>query len=143
MKKILYSFSVILIMVTMSGCKTSQTAISKEAITASGWQLTNIMGKEITASDYAKGVPDATFTTENRISGNGGCNSYNGPYTLDEKGNLSFGMMISTKMFCPGNGEGEYMKTLGEVNKAKISNNKLILLNGDKELLVFMPKKGE
>lgn len=125
----------------MSSCKSTQTTISKDALTATSWQLSTIIGKSVTASDYAKGLPDATFTADNKINGNGGCNRYSGTYTLEENGKISFGPMLSTKMFCPGGGEEGFMKAMGQVNTAKIEGKNLVFSNGDNVVLVFIPNK--
>jgi len=141
MKKIISSFSFMLIMIVMSGCKSTQTNVSKGTLTATSWQLSTVMGKTVSSSDYAKGLPDATFSADDKISGNGGCNRYSGTYTLEENGKISFGPMLSTKMFCPGGGEEGFMRAMGQVNTAKIDGKNLVLSNGNNDLLVFIPGK--
>ena len=142
MKKSIIIFSIALIIVLITGCKTTQTAnITKESLAGSNWQLLSVMGKEVSSADYAKGLPDAAFGSDDRISGNGGCNRYSGSYTLEENGTITFGTMISTKMFCLGGGETEFMKTIAQVTAAKIEGGNLVLSNAGTKLLIFKPKK--
>ena len=139
MKKTILALGIMLI--TLTGCKTMKSGVSKEALTASKWELTSIKGEAPKAEDYPRGIPDAAFTADNRVAGKNGCNQFSGPFTLDDKGGLTFGNMMSTKMFCEGSGEGQFMKTLGNVTSAKITDGKLILFNGSEELMVFVAKK--
>lgn len=141
MKKSIIAFSMVLAMFT--GCKTMQSDVSKEGLTASKWELSAIMGETPKSEDYPGGIPNAAFTADNRIAGKNGCNQFSGPYTLDNNGGLTFGTMMSTKMFCEGSGEGQFMSTMGKVTSAKITDGKLVLLNGKEELMVFVPKKSE
>jgi len=142
MKKSIITFSITLLIVLTISCKTSKTAVlSQKSLSGTSWELSTLMGKEISSANYAKGIPDAVFGADGRVGGNGGCNRYSGSYSLNDDGKLAFGPMMATKMFCPGGGEEEYMKAIGQVNTAKISNGNLVLLNGTDELLVFKPKK--
>lgn len=141
MKKSIIALGIMLTMLT--GCKTMQTGVSKEALTASKWELSSINGETPKAEDYPRGIPDAAFTADNRVAGKNGCNQFSGPYTLDNKGGLTFGGLMATKMFCEGSGEGQFMKAIGQINAAKITDGKLVLLNGTEEVMVFVPKKAE
>lgn len=51
---------------------------------------------------YGEEWPHISFnTTDNRISGNVGCNSVMGNFTYNDKGQLSFQNMGTTMMMCP------------------------------------------
>lgn len=129
-------------MVLVTGCKTAPKAnASKESLTSSGWELSSIGGKSATAVDYPKGMPDAIFTSDNKISGNGGCNRYGGSYTLDAEGKLTISQLFSTKMFCQGVAENEYMKALERANRVKIEGSNLVLYYENEQVLIFVPKK--
>jgi heat shock protein HslJ len=141
MKKLMITFGTVLSAMLFFGCSSTKTGNPKKLITAISWELSSINGNEANASNYSRGLPDATFTTDDKLSGNGGCNRFSGSYTYDDKGNLTIGRLMSTKMYCAGDGEGEFMKALGAANMAKIENDKLTLLNGTQELMVFVPKK--
>jgi heat shock protein HslJ len=83
----------------------------------------------------------AKFDTDGTVSGNAGCNSYNGPYTVDG-GSITFGPLISTEMACPEAQmavETAYLAALGKATAWTIdSEGKLSLTGADAKLaLVF------
>jgi heat shock protein HslJ len=142
MKKTIITFSVVLIMVLLTGCKcASKASASKESITSTGWEVSAIEGKEILKADYPRGLPDAVFSSDNKISGSSGCNRYGGSYTLDAEGKFSTSELISTKMFCQGVKEDAYLKAVSSANRAKIEGSNLVLYNETTPVLVFVPKK--
>lgn len=142
MKRLLMGLSAAFILVLTASCgSTKSTDESVNLLTDINWQLKTIEGKDAVASNYNSGLPEATFTVDNKISGNSGCNRYSGSYNLNEEGGINMSEFISTKMFCPGNGEAEYLKALNTVNVAKVEKDKLVLYDGVKEILVFTPKK--
>ncbi len=66
------------------------------------------------------------------VSVNGGCNSYNGTYTVSGS-NLSFGPLAGTRMSCGqtlDTQEQAYLSALGETTTYVISGSQLILYNG-------------
>lgn len=140
MKKSILTFSFALIMVILTGCTTAKTTVSKETLEATAWELSSIAGKAVDASKYPNALPDATFTSDNRVSGHGGCNRYSGSYTLDAEGKFNAGQLMSTKMFCQGVAEDEYIKAFTKADAAKIEGKNLVLYHGTKASLVFVPK---
>ena len=143
MKNLLAKSALILVMAGVISCKcTKSAAQTTEVLTSTTWELAKVNGVAVQASNYGKGIPTATFTKgDNRVSGSGGCNSYNGTYTLSEDGSIKIGPVIATKMAClnGGDGESEYFRALNQVTKTKVDKDKVILLNGDKEVLEFKP----
>jgi heat shock protein HslJ len=142
MKKSIIIFSIFFILTLITSCKTTlKGAASKENLTSKRWELSMMEGKSVVAAQYPNGLPDAVFSSDNRVSGHGGCNRYGGSFTLDAEGNLKLSQMISTKMFCEGVAENEFMKALAKVNKAKVEGENLVLYHENETMLVFMPKK--
>jgi len=142
MKQLLMGFSALFLMALSTSCGSTKTNdINTDLLTATNWELSTINGKQADAANYNSGLPVANFSTDNKISGNGGCNRYSGSYNLNDEGGINISQLISTKMFCPGTGESDYLKALNTVNIATINENKLILLNDVEEVLVFVPKK--
>jgi len=77
---------------------------------------------------------------EKRFSGNGGCNSISGNYTL-EKRDLRFGEVASTKMSCPDLAfENTFLETLRDVDHYEMENDRLMLKDGRKVVLVFQAR---
>ncbi len=68
------------------------------------------------------------------------CNSMNGSYVVSGEV-LSFGPMMSTKMFCEGSQEGNYSEALALTNSYTIEGNEMHLnLNRDYGMMVFVKK---
>ena len=82
-------------------------------------EIENISNKNITIN----------FSADGKVNGNNSCNNYGGSYKVDDN-KLSFGMMMSTKMFCQENTEIEtiFMQNLSDVDGFKIHKDVLILL---------------
>lgn len=141
MKRILSLLTTVVLITFLQSCNSTKAVSSSDILTETNWELTSINGKPADAANYNSGLPVAYFSTDNKISGNGGCNRYNGSYNINEEGGINISQMASTKMFCPGDGESEFMKALETVDGATIDKDKLILLKGIEEILVFKPKK--
>ncbi len=60
------------------------------------------------------GVFTLTFTTDGKVAIGTDCNQANGSYTRSQGNILSFGPIMSTKMFCDGSQEGEFLGKLPE-----------------------------
>lgn len=140
MKKLL-TVGVIAILATFGSCSSAKSGSVAGTLTSTSWELASINGKDADPSNYNSGLPVAQFSPDNKISGNGGCNRYNGSYNLNDEGGINISQMASTKMFCPGEGEGEYLKALESADAASVEKDKLVLYRGVDEVLVFIPKK--
>jgi heat shock protein HslJ len=65
------------------------------------WSLT-AMNKNGVALTVAPGVTTtATFGTDGKVSGNGGCNQYSGEYILTGSSAIAIGPLATTRMACP------------------------------------------
>ena len=107
-----------------------------KVLTEGRWQLAMLGGKEVKSSDFAGNIPVISFTTDNKINGNTGCNSFSGSYTINGKGiRINPGAM--TRMACPGNGEQDFLHALQNTDHYKISGKQLKLLKGSKTVATF------
>ncbi len=75
-----------------------------------------------------------TFNNDGTLSGFGGCNNYNGGYTLTgqttEFGKtITIGPLASTKMYCADTAdlESKYLANLEQTKTYSITNNKMLL----------------
>jgi heat shock protein HslJ len=94
------------------------------------WTLVELMGKPIPDSPSRKEMYLVLQKDQNRVEGNGGCNAFSGTYVL-KNNEISFGPLISTKMFCPGiEFENEYFKALSTANHYYIKNDTLSFTQG-------------
>jgi heat shock protein HslJ len=86
-----------------------------------GMMVELLPGTEITAD----------FTTD-ELTGNAGCNVYNGRYTANSNGNLTFSDLVIGRLACDNPDgimaqEDTYMALLGQVSRYEISANELTL----------------
>lgn len=105
------------------------------------WELQEMNGKALKASDFQKVLPFIEIPAEpKRVAGSGGCNRISGEITLKEN-QLTFGNLISTRMACPGP-----IMTFENTYLGKLSNktftflleaDKLTLKENDKAVLVY------
>lgn len=119
--------------------ETKQTTKPGKPVLHGSWTLEKVYGaKEPFNMLFPNDAPDITFDLKtNTISGKNGCNSYNGPFQL-KNGILSFGDMISTRMFCSGVNEKLFMTTLKMANNYRIDEDgKLRLKLDDGDLMLF------
>ncbi len=130
--------------------KIAETEIEKEPvkkeepqgrITVNGkWFLQTLNGRKVTDADFTKGLATIDLDpTANRVSGFGGCNNINGTLTIYDGKKIKMEKIISTKMFCEGVPENEYLTALRSATNFSVVDNKLQLKdNTGKVLAVFV-----
>lgn len=78
----------------------------------------------------------AVFGSDGTVAGNGGCNTFNGPYTVDGSA-IAIGPLMSTKMACPTlDQESAYLAALQAATTYAISGDKLELRDAEGALQV-------
>ncbi len=81
-----------------------------------------------------------TFGEDGHVKSTTDCNGMNGSYIINGEV-LSFGPMMSTKMFCEGSQEGNYSEALALTNSYVIEGSELHFnLNRDYGMMVFVKK---
>lgn len=141
MKHLRNLLGITLFAIVLASCGSTKEADPMAILTATNWQLQSINGTTVESSQFGKGLPNATFSADNKIMGNGGCNTYSGSYNLNDEMGLNVSQVISTKMACDAMAtETAYFDALNKANMVKIDPDKLILMDGVKEILVFVPK---
>jgi heat shock protein HslJ len=85
-----------------------------------------------------------TIMDDGTLTGNGGCNSYSGPYRVEGTTTLygrsiTIGPVISTLMYCRATSEqeGTYFQVLQDISSYSIDNDHLILRTNGKTYLIF------
>ncbi|MGV3459590.1 MAG: META domain-containing protein [Flavobacterium sp.] len=141
MKHLRNLLGIALFAITLASCGSAKEADPMAILTSTNWQLQSINGTAVDATQFSKGRPNATFSSDNKIMGNGGCNSYTGSYNLNEEMGMNVSQVISTKMACDAMAaESAYFDALNKVNMVKIDPDKLTLMTDVTEVLVFVPK---
>ena len=85
-----------------------------------------------------------TFFADGTVAGNGGCNNYNGPFTLSgettPKGKgISIGPLASTKMFCQAYSSQEtmYLNILQKAMAYNVDGNQLSITATTGDVLIY------
>jgi heat shock protein HslJ len=102
------------------------------------WVLTEMKGVPVQQSGTRRDAYLEFAWADKRFSGNGGCNSINGKYTLENKKNIHFTEVISTKMSCPDiSFENTFLSILNSVDRFDMEGNIMQLKDGKKTVLAF------
>jgi heat shock protein HslJ len=85
------------------------------------------------------------FTGDGQINGSAGCNDYFASFEAGTRGEMSFGPVGATKMFCDDRMQQEmaYLEALAQINQFKTEQGKLLLSSADGQttLIFSMPPK--
>ena len=118
-------------MLVVANVSTAPTSLS-----GTSWQVAGVNnGKQAVV-----GVIDGTeltldFSAEGQVSGNGGCNTFSGPYENGE-GTVKIGPLVSTLMLCTepagvAEQETQYLTALEKATTYEIANNTLFLRDAE------------
>nr|WP_276900969.1 META domain-containing protein [Pedobacter kyonggii] len=120
-----------MLILLLSSCKEK---LDPASFTNTKWELSELPGLTLPAAAKAT----LNFADSLRISGKSFCNNYGGQGEIADN-KITVKNVFGTKMFCQETDAAEraYLHALNQVNSAKITDNKLYLLNGNKTLLVF------
>lgn len=94
------------------------------------WKLIEINGQKVTAENFASKEPHLILKSEeNRVTGNGGCNSFFGTYSLQTDVNrISFSKIGATRMAClQPTVESDFFNILETVDNYTVKNDTLQL----------------
>lgn len=101
-----------------------------DGISGKYWKLTEVMGKPVAFSEGAKKEAHILLhPSQNRVTGNGGCNGFFGTYQLSNNNKIQFSKMGSTQMYCEGGMETEaaFLKALQTADSYYLNNDSLQL----------------
>ena len=145
MKKRIFICGIAALMIGMVSCKSVQKdakvndSSSVEAGNNSGnvldenlvekyWRLTELFGEPVNIPEGGGGAHIIFKKEESRITGNGGCNTFNGSFTLKPGNRISFSKTISTMMMCANmDTEAKLYQVLEMADNYTISGDKLVL----------------
>jgi heat shock protein HslJ len=103
-------------------------------LTGTDWSATGInTGTDAVSSLVAGTTVTAVFGDDGTISGNAGCNTYNGTYEVSGT-DMTIGPLATTKMACEpdvSTQEANYLAALGQVSTFKIRGDQLELRDAD------------
>lgn len=111
---------------------------------ARNWVITSMGIQDGSAVINPAAKITLTIATDGTLSGNGGCNNYNGPFTLSgtttPKGQgISVGPLVSTKMYCTdySSQETTYLNILQKAMAYNINGNQLSITASTGDVLIY------
>lgn len=105
------------------------------------WILTELHQQPVQTDTGGKNPYLLLKSETNKVSGNGGCNSFSGNYSLDGK-MLRFSDFISTKMACDKlDMEYKFLNTLKQCFSFQIINDTLVLYDEQGQSIALFKAK--
>lgn len=136
MKKILYVLPMALML--FASCATTKSAYSL----AGEWNVVNLNGQTITPSES---TPYIGFDiNEERLYGFTGCNRLTGNLKTSQfmKGKADFGHLATTRMLCQDDKyEQPFLDALNKVKQSEMTENEILLKDGNGKVLITLKKK--
>lgn len=134
--KTFFSIGLFVLLLALAGCSSlGQVAgvSSEDSLTGKVWSLTQLNGQPLATGS---GI-SAVFTAEGKLAGSGGCNQYNGTYTISGN-SITISPLASTMMACEQavmDQEQAYLTALGQAKTYSVKNDRLTLYGEDKSVL--------
>lgn len=98
-----------------------------DSLEGTHWKLVKLLGDDVEPKRGQK-VPTLQFDSQGRVGGNSGCNRFGGSFTTDEKGQLRFGQLVSTRMMCRDMKlEEAFLRVLDKTDSYKVIGDTLEL----------------
>ncbi|WP_051677048.1 META domain-containing protein [Maridesulfovibrio frigidus] len=126
--------ALICLVLIFAGCSASKSTLTADLPLQTKWVLEDIDGTGVI--DFAQSW--AMFTEDGRVTGSGGCNRFNGSYTL-ENNTLEVGPLASTRMACAeavDSQEFKFLQALGQSLNVRTENG-LLFMEGNGGSLRF------
>ena len=143
MKSIVLVSTFIIYALLFPQCKPpAESASADVPLTETYWKLTEVYGKPLAADTSTFRTAHLIFRNEeNRVEGNGSCNSISGTYTLSDNNRIVFSNMISTKMACPNlDVEAQFLNALQVVDGYRIKGDTLMLTKAETDVLAKLAR---
>lgn len=135
MKKLAIGLSVLFVLAACAGG--SSASISGQ------WKLVSYGSAGSQTPAIANVNTKIEFTSDGKLNGNVGCNSFGGDYKVNGKG-LTFGPVISTMMFCDGPVGEQEMATIAVFQKSAafvLAGDKLTITSADSNSVIMLERK--
>lgn len=132
----------IVVMASLSAllCGCSENSVSVDNLTGATWNVIALFNGEELAVVKEDRTPILVFAADSTLSGNTGCNSFNGSYSIEDE-NLHVSVEAMTMAMCPDNlTEQLYLEQLQMTERFAISSDTLSMLNAEGEKCVVLIK---
>ena len=92
------------------------------------WKLTELFGEPVSTPEGGREAHMIFKKEDSRITGNSGCNTFNGSFTLQSGNRISFSKTMSTMMMCAGmETEMKMYHVLEMADNYVVNGDKLVL----------------
>jgi heat shock protein HslJ len=99
------------------------------------WKQSDTIDETVVSTNDAFTI---TLSEDGRVQVTTDCNNGQGIYTLGENQSIEFNAIATTKMFCEGSQESEFLSQLSEVDSYTYENDTLILgINSSDRMMEF------
>lgn len=156
MKKVLFIITLIVVATACNNPNTKSTSEQLDSATVPAtetsstdlfgtpWKLLELNGKAITVDTTFKKDPVLVFEKKDaKLTGNGGCNSFMGSYSLKENNGIELTLGGATMMACPNlDLETQFFDILKQTKSYQIEGNILLLNNEAKEAIARLEAAG-
>ena len=113
---------------TMSVATDNAENVSDDNLVEKYWKLTELYGEPVNTTEGGREAHIIFNKEENRITGNSGCNTFNGSFTLKPGNRISFSKTMSTMMMCANmETEMKMYQVLEAADNYTINGDKLVL----------------
>lgn len=120
------------------GCRPTPVSGGQGNVAGTSWVLVEIEGTDASSLFGGEGARLRFASEEQRVTGQGGCNTFNGFYSISEVG-ITFGELVTTRAVCPESEEEErFLRLLRVADEAELSQTSLQLRQGNVPLLRFV-----
>lgn len=135
MKNIISSILLFCSLVFIASCSTAKNATGSASILDKNWKLVELNGIAIESSEQYRKAPFMILnTSEKRVNGSGGCNSFFGTYELKNDNGITFSPIGATKMACQDvvmQVESRFFQVFEMAKKFMVKDDTLTLMNSD------------
>ena len=127
-----------LVMVALGASVPAQAQGGNAPLSGTSWTLVELNGQPVLPAGEPLTLNFAA--DEQRVSGNGGCNQFSGPYTQNGD-SLDIGPLIATRRACVDPAanaqETAYFQALESTTRYSIERGQLVLYSGDQVVARF------
>ena len=129
----------LVILVAFASCSDKRADNSK--LQGVQWEAVYIKVNDSAAFNNPDPLPNLLFTSDSTISGNTGCNSFAGRYTLDDDNKITLSVGAMTMMFCMDvETEQIYIEQLQMAERYTLKGDTLTLYSPEKDPQIVFTK---
>lgn len=118
--------------------------LDMKSLASQKWVLKSINGKDATSLFTNGNIPSLEIKpSENKVTGNSGCNSFNSNYNIQGT-TIEISPAMMTRMACPNmDAESLFINEIVGSSTLKVADGSLIFIKKGKDVLIFVPQSSQ